>query len=275
MSTRQIGRYRVEADLARQPGARSFLARDERLDRPVLLRVSASHADETAARVRLAHPCHAALLDALEHEGRGIQVLEPPEGPRLAEALEMDGPLPLPRALDLGRQLLRALAHAHERGVGFGGPVTEDLHLGQGGGITLVGRPRLCDAPAREDLPAAVRLLARCVGPAAPPGLARLLAAPEEAGDCAELLARLDDPLLLAREATGTGAPEEPSPASELALGSAYVLLIAGGAVAPVPLAAASALAALGALVLGERRHALFALLLGALALLSGWLVPG
>jgi len=120
-------------------------------------------------------------------------------------------------------------------------------------------------------------LLARCVGPGAPPRLARVLSDAPSATSCAELLAELSDPLLLARQAEVTASPgaAAPSGTATAALATAYGLAAVGAAASLVPLALAGALAAAGAFLAGQRRHACFALALSALAALSGWLAPG
>jgi Tol biopolymer transport system component len=108
-----------------------YLARDTRLGREVALKVlpRAVSADpgrrarferEARAISALSHPHVCALFDVgrADDEGDELEylVMERLEGETLAARLER-GPLPVPEALALGRQLAGALAAAHRRGI--------------------------------------------------------------------------------------------------------------------------------------------------------------
>lgn len=105
-----------------------WLAHDERLDRPVAVKVMdrpPSEADalvtslEREARViaRLQHPSIVAVYDVGEHEGRQYLVMEYVHGRSLRQLLEVNGRLSVAETLRLGRQLASALAYAHRQGV--------------------------------------------------------------------------------------------------------------------------------------------------------------
>ncbi len=105
-----------------------WLAHDERLDRPVAVKLMErppSEADaivtslEREARViaRLQHPSIVAVYDVGEHEGRQYLVMEYVHGRSLRQLLELNGRLSVAETLRLGRQLSSALAYAHRQGV--------------------------------------------------------------------------------------------------------------------------------------------------------------
>ena len=118
-----LGRYR----LGRRIGAGGFgtvyAGRDERLDRPVAVKVIPPHGPapergqrEALAAARLHHPGIVAVYDAGEDAAGRYLVSELVQGRTLA-ALEADGALSDRDVLRVGLALAEALAHAHERGV--------------------------------------------------------------------------------------------------------------------------------------------------------------
>src|SRR4051812_4059677 len=121
-------RYRLERRLATGGTADVWLARDERLDRfvaikllqPSLLPDEASRARFTAesrATAGLSHPAIVPVHDVIEDEAHPAIVLRYIEGSTLAELLQREGPLSVKAATEIGADLAGALAHAHRAGV--------------------------------------------------------------------------------------------------------------------------------------------------------------
>jgi serine/threonine-protein kinase len=120
------GRYRVGERVGR--GAMGNVYRGERLKlgRVVAIKVMQEgllndafrkrFEREAMAMAKLEHPNCASVLDVGVHEGCPYVVMEFVDGKNLKQLLEA-GPLPIQRAVDLTRQVLSGLAHAHEHGV--------------------------------------------------------------------------------------------------------------------------------------------------------------
>jgi serine/threonine-protein kinase len=121
------GRYRLGEELGHGGMGEVFVAHDLRLDREValkLLRADLADQDGMRERVlaearlaaRLTHPHVVGVLDTGEQDGRPFVVMERLSGRTLRDELA-DGPLPPERVRDVGLQVLRALAAAHELGI--------------------------------------------------------------------------------------------------------------------------------------------------------------
>jgi eukaryotic-like serine/threonine-protein kinase len=121
------GRYRLGERLGHGGMGEVFAAHDLRLDREValkLLRADLAEQDGMRERVvaearlaaRLSHPHVVGVLDTGEQDGRPFVVMERLSGRTLRDELS-DGPLPAERARDVGLQVLRALAAAHDLGI--------------------------------------------------------------------------------------------------------------------------------------------------------------
>ena len=118
-----VSRYAI-VDLIGSGGmGRVYRARDGRLQRHVAIKVChrqrGSQADgepqleaEARALSRLSHPHIAAIYDFLSESERDCIVMEFVAGATLKELL-VNGPLPFPKALRLGKQMMRGLAAAH------------------------------------------------------------------------------------------------------------------------------------------------------------------
>ncbi len=130
-STEQIGivggRYRLGERLGHGGMGEVFAAQDLRLEREValkLLRADLAEQDDMRERVvaearlaaRLTHPHVVGVLDTGEQDGRPFVVMERLSGRTLQDELA-DGPMPPERVRDVGLQVLRALAAAHELGI--------------------------------------------------------------------------------------------------------------------------------------------------------------
>jgi eukaryotic-like serine/threonine-protein kinase len=123
----RIGPYRIEGRLGAGGMGEVFLAWDERLDRAVavkLIRAGSAHDDrarerfrrEARAAARLGHPSIVQVHDILETAEGDAIVLELVEGVPLGHRLR-EGPLELPLALRLAREVASGLAAAHAKGV--------------------------------------------------------------------------------------------------------------------------------------------------------------
>src|ERR1043165_9213790 len=121
-----IGPYEVQRELGRGGMGEVYLARDTRLDRSVAIKALPEHlATDPDRLARLQR--EAKVLASLNHSGIGAiyglegsggpqyLILEFIEGKTLAETL--DGPVPVPDALSIARQIAEALEAAHERGI--------------------------------------------------------------------------------------------------------------------------------------------------------------
>jgi eukaryotic-like serine/threonine-protein kinase len=120
-------RYRLGERLGHGGMGEVFAARDLRLDREValkLLRADLAEQDGMRERVvaearlaaRLSHPHVVGVLDTGEQDGRPFVVMERLSGRTLRDELSA-GPMPAERVRDVGLQVLRALAAAHELGI--------------------------------------------------------------------------------------------------------------------------------------------------------------
>jgi serine/threonine-protein kinase len=120
-------RYRTGRELGRGGMARVYLARDTKHGRDVAIKViqpelsaSLGHGRflreiEIAARLR--HPNIVPLYDSGEVGGSLFFVMPYEEGRSLRERLRDEGALPIADALSVLRDVARALAYAHDRGV--------------------------------------------------------------------------------------------------------------------------------------------------------------
>ena len=72
---------------------------------------------EARAVAQLSHPNIVTVIDRGEEDGKQFIVFELVEGDNLKELVERGGPLPVRRVLELGLEVGRALAFAHERGL--------------------------------------------------------------------------------------------------------------------------------------------------------------
>ncbi|MHC4838001.1 MAG: protein kinase domain-containing protein, partial [Planctomycetota bacterium] len=120
-------RYELQRELGEGATARVFLARDIKHGRLVALKVlrpelAAAIGTERFLReihvaAQLHHPHVMPLHDSGEADGLLFYVMPHVQGSSLKDECRNAGPMPLERALRLGRHVAEALGHAHENGV--------------------------------------------------------------------------------------------------------------------------------------------------------------
>ena len=127
MIGRQFGPYTIVAPLGAGGMGEVYRARDSKLGRDVAIKILPSHftadperrarfAREARLLATLNHPHIGAIYGLEETDGVTALVLELVEGPTLADRLAR-GPLPIPEALAIARQIAEALDAAHEKGI--------------------------------------------------------------------------------------------------------------------------------------------------------------
>jgi tetratricopeptide (TPR) repeat protein/predicted Ser/Thr protein kinase len=124
----QVGRYRIEGELARGGAGVVYRARDPESGEPVAIKLllGGQRTDERArkrflreaqALAKLDHPHVVRVRDVGAEGERPYLVMDYAPGDSLAALLEQRGPLEPERAAELARQLARGVEHAHARGV--------------------------------------------------------------------------------------------------------------------------------------------------------------
>jgi len=124
---RTLGHYRIVEKIGEGGMGVVYLARDERLDRDVAVKVlpeEVAQDEERLARFEreakllasLNHQNIATLHGLEEHEGQRFLVMELAEGETLAERITK-GSIPVDQALEVARQIAEGLEAAHEQGI--------------------------------------------------------------------------------------------------------------------------------------------------------------
>jgi Tol biopolymer transport system component len=145
---RTFGSYQVLAKLGEGGMGEVYRAHDTRLGRDVALKVlRASIAHDPARRVRfdrearllatLNHANIAAIHGIADADDQVALVLELVEGPTLADRLA-SGPLPLPEALGIARQIGDALEAAHEKRIIHRDLKPQNIKFTSSGGVKLL-----------------------------------------------------------------------------------------------------------------------------------------
>jgi eukaryotic-like serine/threonine-protein kinase len=122
------GRYRILRKLGSGGMANVYLAEDEELGRRVAIKIlNDRHAsdDSFVERFRreaknaagLSHPNIVSVYDRGEAEGTYYIAMEYLEGRSLKDRIVSEGALPIATAIEVTRQILRALGFAHRRGI--------------------------------------------------------------------------------------------------------------------------------------------------------------
>ena len=164
--TGSIGPYRILRELGAGGMGEVFLAEDERLGRRVALKSpSDDWLKQPDARVRLhrearaaaqlSHPNIATVYDVLDEGGRPYIVMEYIEGESLSKTAST-GPLPVEKALAIGRQIADGLSVAHAAGIIHRDLKPANVMLTPSGQVKLLdfGVARMVD-PVGEPLTAA------------------------------------------------------------------------------------------------------------------------
>lgn len=148
MENTRILHYEILRLLGRGGMGEVYEARDTKLQRRVALKFIAPElsADAESAKrferealsvAALSHP-HIATLYALEHDGRALFIaMELMPGGSLRDLIAR-GPLPVPQALALARDVAAALAHAHRRGIVHRDIKPENLMLDEEGAVKVM-----------------------------------------------------------------------------------------------------------------------------------------
>lgn len=121
-------RYRVTRRLARGGMATVYVAQDERLERPVALKVMHPYLAESDAFVerfhrearaaaRIVHPGVVSVFDQGVVSGQGFLIMELIDGTNLRALLNAQGAVTIPQALRYTTDILEALRAAHRMGV--------------------------------------------------------------------------------------------------------------------------------------------------------------
>ena len=123
---RQIGHYRITSKLGQGGMGVVCAAHDERLDRPVAIKMILDSGGDAVARERfwrearaaasVSHPNVCQLYEIGEADGQLYIVMELLDGESLTSRLE-HGPIDLPEALTLTLSMLGALGALHDRGI--------------------------------------------------------------------------------------------------------------------------------------------------------------
>ena len=124
----EFGRYRIERELGRGMMGAVYLAYDQRLERPVALkipRVSEASADkllkrfeqEARALAQVDHPQICKIFDYGRIDGKVYMALQFIEGVELKTQLPEGRPIPEQKAVQLTIELAQALSAAHEKGI--------------------------------------------------------------------------------------------------------------------------------------------------------------
>ena len=122
------GRYRLRSRLGAGAMGVVWLAVDERLDRPVAVKVlwpGPAQSEQARARIvregriaaRLRHPHAVTVHDVAEHDGQPVLVMEYLPSRSLATVVAEGGPQPPRTVARIGEQIASALAAAHAAGV--------------------------------------------------------------------------------------------------------------------------------------------------------------
>ena len=144
-----VSHYRIVGELVAAGSGDAYLAEDTRLGRQVVLRfLPASYRYDPERRSNfiaearaisgLKSPNIAALFDIGDHEGGIFVVMEYVEGQRLSWRLD-SGPLQVPEATDIARQISGALAEAHALNLVHGELQVTNIIVTDRGLVKLLG----------------------------------------------------------------------------------------------------------------------------------------
>jgi len=160
-STRKIGRYEIERELAEGGMGVVHLARQPSLERPVVLkRMRRELAQDEEAEARflrearsvasIHHPNVVGVYDCFSWRGELIIACEYVDGLDAASALAKAGPLPPRIAALIGLELARGLEELHGRALVHRDLKPDNVLLGRGGEVKIADFGIAHDARARS-----------------------------------------------------------------------------------------------------------------------------
>jgi hypothetical protein len=128
LSATTLGKYQVRKPIGRGGMGTVYAAYDTALDRPVAIKVLASHLAweetfverflrEARMAAKLDHPHIVTIYDVGQQDGIYYLVMRQIEGQPLRDIIAREGPLPPARAARILGQVASALDYAHSRGV--------------------------------------------------------------------------------------------------------------------------------------------------------------
>jgi serine/threonine protein kinase/Tfp pilus assembly protein PilF len=127
LSAALAGRYRIERELGRGGMATVYLARDQKHNRQVAIKVLRAELSsalgptrflrEVEIAAKLSHPHILPLYDSGDADGSLFYVMPYIKGESLRQKLTREGELPVDEALAITRQVAAALGHAHAQQV--------------------------------------------------------------------------------------------------------------------------------------------------------------
>lgn len=170
-SSTRLGHYRLGERIGAGGMGVVYRAYDELLDRWVAVKVIPPEKRKDAIRcerlrrearasARLTHPAIVKIFDFLVTDEADAIVMELVEGVSLARMLR-DGPIDLPRAFSLAREIAEALEEAHGQGIVHRDLKTENVIL------TPAGHPKILDfgiAKRADQIDAALTVEGRVLG---------------------------------------------------------------------------------------------------------------
>src|SRR6266478_3440022 len=144
----KLGRYEIRSKLGEGGMGEVYLARDEKLNRNVAIKVLPAALSQDKDRLRrfeqeaqaagaLNHSNILAVYDVGMHDGSPYIVSELLEGEELREQFKA-GPLTQRKALDYAQQITQGLAAAHERGITHRDLKPENLFITNDGRVKIL-----------------------------------------------------------------------------------------------------------------------------------------
>src|SRR6266540_1090402 len=137
------GRYELEELVGKGGMSSVYRARDRLLERTVAIKLLHEHYSrdedyverfrrEARAAARLSHPNIVTVIDRGQADGRQFIVFEYVDGQNLKQLVERQGRLPVRTTLELGVEIGRALAFAHDAGLVHRDVKPQNVLLGNG-----------------------------------------------------------------------------------------------------------------------------------------------
>ena len=167
-----ISHYRLEAEIGRGGMGVVYRAVDTKLGRPVAIKVLPAHSttdpdrrrrfiQEARAASALNHPHIVTIYEVDEHEGTIFIAMEFVDGTPL-DALLVNGPLPVGRALEYATQIAAALVAAHASGIVHRDIKPANIVITRDGRVKVLdfGLAKLIERPSAEATISAVGTVA-------------------------------------------------------------------------------------------------------------------